>query len=230
MVRISFSESRAGQRGRAHCEPPGRGPLQDRVQQARAGPPVSTARGDRARSRASPTPGSASTTSASGYVAGPGSPAFRRRRTPPLPPDPAPSGGGREYSWQRRTGRRERAIVERGESRTWLPIKTHHSSSDRPPLSTPRSSSSAPGSSGIYQLHLLREAGFDVRLVEAGTNVGGNVVLEPLPGRPLRLRELLLRVLLLARAARRVELVGALRRAGRDRGVPEVRRRQARPA
>ena len=29
------------------------------------------------------------------------------------------------------------------------------------------------GVSGIYLLHLLREAGFDVRLVEAGTDVGG---------------------------------------------------------
>ena len=38
------------------------------------------------------------------------------------------------------------------------------------------------GVSGIYQLHLLREAGFDVRLVEAGTNVGGTWYWNRYPG------------------------------------------------
>jgi cation diffusion facilitator CzcD-associated flavoprotein CzcO len=38
------------------------------------------------------------------------------------------------------------------------------------------------GVSGIYQLQLLREAGFDVRLVEAGTNVGGTWYWNRYPG------------------------------------------------
>jgi cation diffusion facilitator CzcD-associated flavoprotein CzcO len=38
------------------------------------------------------------------------------------------------------------------------------------------------GVSGIYQMHLLREAGFDVRLVEAGTNVGGTWYWNRYPG------------------------------------------------
>ena len=38
------------------------------------------------------------------------------------------------------------------------------------------------GVSGIYQLHLLREAGFDVRLIEAATNVGGTWYWNRYPG------------------------------------------------
>jgi len=38
------------------------------------------------------------------------------------------------------------------------------------------------GVSGIYQLHLLREAGFEVRLVEAGSNVGGTWYWNRYPG------------------------------------------------
>ena len=84
------------------------------------------------------------------------------------------------------------------------------------------------GVSGIYQLYRLRgrfrrppHRGRHQRR-EPGTGTAARA--------PLRLRELLLWLLLLARAARRVELVGALRRSGRDRGVPELRRRQARPS
>ena len=38
------------------------------------------------------------------------------------------------------------------------------------------------GVSGIYQLHLLREAGFDVRVIEAGTDVGGTWYWNRYPG------------------------------------------------
>ena len=38
------------------------------------------------------------------------------------------------------------------------------------------------GVSGIYELHRLREAGFDVHLVEAGTNVGGTWYWNRYPG------------------------------------------------
>src|SRR4051794_28959296 len=44
------------------------------------------------------------------------------------------------------------------------------------------------GVSGIYQLHLLREAGFDARLVEAGTNGGGTWDWDPAPGAPVGFR------------------------------------------
>ena len=38
------------------------------------------------------------------------------------------------------------------------------------------------GITGIHQLHLLREAGFDVRLIEAGTGVGGTWYWNRYPG------------------------------------------------
>jgi cation diffusion facilitator CzcD-associated flavoprotein CzcO len=38
------------------------------------------------------------------------------------------------------------------------------------------------GVTGLYQLYLLREAGFDVRLIEAGTNVGGTWYWNRYPG------------------------------------------------
>ncbi len=38
------------------------------------------------------------------------------------------------------------------------------------------------GVTGVYQLHLLREAGVDVRLIEAGTNVGGTWYWNRYPG------------------------------------------------
>src|SRR5215212_5655750 len=62
----------------------------------------------------------------------------------------------------------------------------------------------------------------------SGRSRGRHVVLEPLSGGSLRLRELLVPVLLLGGAVAGLELVRALRRPGRDRGVPELRRGQAR--
>ncbi len=56
------------------------------------------------------------------------------------------------------------------------------------------------------------------------------VVLEPLPGRAVRLRELHVRLPVLARALRRVGVAGTLRRAARDRALPQPRRRPLRPA
>ena len=68
------------------------------------------------------------------------------------------------------------------------------------------------GITGIYQLYRAREAGFSAQLLEAGGGVGRHLVLEPLPGRPVRLRELHVRLPLLEGAVRRVGVAGALRR------------------
>ncbi len=58
----------------------------------------------------------------------------------------------------------------------------------------------------------------------------GHLVLEPLPRGPLRLRELHLRLPLLAGAVRRVGVAGALRRPAGDRALPQPRGRPLRPA
>jgi cyclohexanone monooxygenase len=60
------------------------------------------------------------------------------------------------------------------------------------------------GISGMYQLHRLRGLGLRVRVFEAGDGVGGHLVLEPLPRRPVRLRVVDLRLLLLGRDPARV--------------------------
>ena len=57
-----------------------------------------------------------------------------------------------------------------------------------------------------------------------------HLVLEPLPGRPVRFRKLDLRLLVLAGTARRMGLGGAFRWPARDRALPEPRRRQVRSA
>ena len=56
-----------------------------------------------------------------------------------------------------------------------------------------------------------------------------HLVLEPLPRGPVRLGELHLRLPLLPGAVRRLGVAGALRRAARDRALPEPRRRPVRP-
>jgi glycine/D-amino acid oxidase-like deaminating enzyme len=50
------------------------------------------------------------------------------------------------------------------------------------------------GISGMFMLYRLRELGMTARVFEAGTNVGGTLVLEPLSWRPLRFRKLDLRL------------------------------------
>ena len=45
------------------------------------------------------------------------------------------------------------------------------------------------GFAGLYMLHKARSQGLTVQVFEAGDGVGRHLVLEPLPGRPLRRRE-----------------------------------------
>ena len=56
------------------------------------------------------------------------------------------------------------------------------------------------GFSGIYAVHALRSSGLTVRAFEAGDGIGGNLVLEQLPGRAVRRGVQGLLVLLLPRA------------------------------
>ena len=86
------------------------------------------------------------------------------------------------------------------------------------------------GITGIYQLYRALEAGFDAQLLEAGRRRGRHLVLEPLPRRPVRLRELHLRLPVLPGAVGGVGVAGALRRAAGDRALPEPRRRPLRSA
>ena len=84
------------------------------------------------------------------------------------------------------------------------------------------------GITGIYQLYLAREAGFSVRLLEAGGGVGGHLVLEPLSRGTIRLRELHLRLPVLAGTVRRVGMAGALLGTAGDRALSELRGRSVR--
>ncbi len=86
------------------------------------------------------------------------------------------------------------------------------------------------GITGIYQLYRAREAGFSVRLLEAGDGVGRYVVLEPLPRCPVRFRELHVRLPVLEGALRGVGVAGALRGTTGDRALPQSRGRPVRPA
>ena len=68
------------------------------------------------------------------------------------------------------------------------------------------------GFAGMYMLYRLRELGYRAVVFEAGRRRRRHVVLEPLPGRPLRRREPRLLLLVLARARAGVGLDRALRR------------------
>ena len=84
------------------------------------------------------------------------------------------------------------------------------------------------GITGIYQLY--RAARPASRSAARGRRRRRrHLVLEPLPRCPLRLRELHLRLPLLAGAVRRVGVAGALRRPARDRALPQPRGRPVRP-
>ncbi len=66
------------------------------------------------------------------------------------------------------------------------------------------------GVAGIYQIKRLVDLGIDATVLELGRRSRRHLVLESLSRLPLRFRKLHLRLLVLARTARRVALEGAL--------------------
>ncbi len=86
------------------------------------------------------------------------------------------------------------------------------------------------GFAGMYQLVRMRRAGLSAVVLEAGRRRRRHLVLEPLPGRPLRHPHRRLLLQLGPRTPGGVDLVGALRHPARDPPLRPVRRRQARPA
>ena len=86
------------------------------------------------------------------------------------------------------------------------------------------------GFAGMYMLHKLRGLGFSAVVYEAGRRRRRHVVLEPLPGRPLRRREHQLLVLVRRRARAGVGVDRALRHPARDPALRQPRRRPLRPA
>ena len=85
------------------------------------------------------------------------------------------------------------------------------------------------GITGIYQLYRAREAGFSAQLRRGGRRCRRYVVLEPLPGRALRLGELHVRLPVLEGAVRRVGVARALRRTAGDGALPQPGGRPVRP-
>ena len=96
------------------------------------------------------------------------------------------------------------------------------------PRPTSTSWSSAPASPGSTSSTAPWRPG-SPPAARSGRRRGGDVVLEPLPRRPVRLGELHLRLPVLQGALRGVGVAGALRRAARDRALPQPRGRPLRP-
>ena len=62
------------------------------------------------------------------------------------------------------------------------------------------------GVAGIYQIKRLTDLGVNATVLEANSDSGWHLVQEPVSGRPIRLRELHLRLLVQQGVARRVAL------------------------
>lgn len=86
------------------------------------------------------------------------------------------------------------------------------------------------GISGLYQLYRLRQQGQRVKVFEMGTGVGGTWYWNRYPRLPLRFGELFLRLFLEPGNPGRVGLDRAFLTSAGDREIPELRRRQVRPA
>ena len=86
------------------------------------------------------------------------------------------------------------------------------------------------GFAGMYLLHRLRGAGLLDRRARGRRRRRRHLVLEPVPGRPLRHPHRRLLLQLRPRARGRVDLVGEVRHPARDPPLRPARRRQARPA
>ena len=91
-------------------------------------------------------------------------------------------------------------------------------------------SSSAPASPASTRSSGWPISASSATVLEAGGDLGGTWYWNRYPGRALRFGELHLRLLLLARAAGRMALEGALLRPAREPALPQPRRRQVRPA
>ena len=86
------------------------------------------------------------------------------------------------------------------------------------------------GFSGLYLLHRLRQLGLLGEGLRLGRRRRRDLVLEPLPGGPLRHPDHGLRLQLRPGAGEGVDLVGEVRHAAGDPGLPPVRGRPLRPA
>ena len=86
------------------------------------------------------------------------------------------------------------------------------------------------GFAGLYMLHRLRRPGVPRVVLEAGERRRRHLVLEPVPGRPLRHREPRVLVLVRRRPPAGVGVVRALRHPARDPPLPRARGRPLRPA
>ena len=86
------------------------------------------------------------------------------------------------------------------------------------------------GLAGLYMLHRLRQARALGARLRGGQRRRRHVVLEPLPGRPLRRREHGLLVLVLGRAPAGMEVDRAVRLPAGDPALHQSRRRPVRPA
>ena len=86
------------------------------------------------------------------------------------------------------------------------------------------------GVCGIYQLYRLVELGVSTTVLEAGADLGGTWYWNRYPGARFDSESITLRLLVLRGAAAGVGLEGALLRPAGEPPLPELRRRQVRPA
>ena len=86
------------------------------------------------------------------------------------------------------------------------------------------------GISGMYQLYRLRELGLTVRVFEAGTGVGGTWYWNRYPGARFDSESYSYGYSFSQELLRGMELDRAFRAAAGDAALPELRRRQVRPA
>ena len=84
------------------------------------------------------------------------------------------------------------------------------------------------GFAGLYMLHRLRQAGFNARVLEAGSGVGGTWYWNRYPGARCDIESMEYSLQLLERVAAGVEVDGTLRRPAGDPALRRTRRRPVR--
>ena len=110
------------------------------------------------------------------------------------------------------------------------PGDTMRSTADPPTTQTTEFLVVGAGVSGLYQLIRLRELGADVLVVDANDDLGGTWYWNRYPGARFDSESYTYGYSFSTELLAGVELDGALRRSGRDPALPELRRRQVRPA